>query len=237
MDSYAKPPITEAVIEVRSASPITEAEFEHVSRLLQKRYKQKEELREFSMTVGPAPSVTNKLLGYRLTNEEASFVAQPRKNGLSFSSLAPYPGWEAFTGEFEEVLRLWRKAVGSRKTERFGVRFMNRIDIPREDNFNSNDYLNVGIVLPPSTSDASLGWQVGSISPLEGSRFSLGIRCGSTDQVLIAHASYTLDLDFFVEVDAPHTDTDIMAALNEVREIKNRVFEECITDQTRELLK
>lgn len=235
MDKYSKPPITEAVIEVRTAGRIKEEDFTHAARLLQKRYKQKEELREFSMTVGSTPTVSQRLGGFKLTNEQATFVALPRKNGLSFSCLAPYPGWSDFTGEFGEVLRSWRKATGARKNERLGVRFMNRIDIPR-DRFNSDEYLTVGINLPPSTHDNSMGWQVGSISPLMGTPYRLGIRCGTADQVLIGHASYILDLDIFIEVDPPQTDTDIMRALSEIKDLKNRVFEECITDKTRQLI-
>lgn len=237
-DRYAKPSITEAVIEIRTADPIAEAKVRKATKAIGKRYRQTDELREFTMKVGSAEPVASSVVGFRLVSEDARFVAQPRLKGLAFSALAPYPGWTEFTAEFSEVWRLWKKGVGAQRTQRIGVRFLNRIDIPfvPGTTLDSDDYLSVGIRLPPSTGNVSNAWQVGSLSPIQGSRFMVRMQCGSAEAAILNAASYSLDLDFFCEVDVPQADDDILALLNEVKPIKNRVFEECITDKTRALL-
>ncbi|MBW8303009.1 MAG: TIGR04255 family protein [Brevundimonas sp.] len=237
-DRYAKPPITEAVIEIRAGDPLAEAKVRKAAKAIGKRYRQTEELREFTMTVGSNAPVASKVVGFRLVSEDALFVAQPRKKGLAFSALAPYPGWTAFTAEFTEVWKLWKKGTGGQRTDRIGVRFLNRIDIPHEEGktLDSDDYLSVGIRLPLSTGNFSNAWQVGSLCPVQGTRFMVRIQCGTVKAAILNAASYSLDLDFYCEVDVPQSDNDILALLDEVKPIKNRVFEECITDKTRALL-
>lgn len=237
-DAYAKAPITEAVIEMRTSDAVTEAALRKAQTAIRKRYKKSEKLVQFTLDLAVAASARQEFAGFKLTSDGGEFVAQAKVNGLSFSVLAPYPGWTAFLAEFEEVWRLWSKAVGRKPIARIGVRFLNRIDIPQGEDelLQSDDYLNVGVKLPDITRDGALGWQAAAVSQIPNTPFKLRVGCGQTEPALINHAAYLLDLDLFCDVDVPQTDNDIWSLLSDAKVVKNRVFEECITSRTRTLI-
>lgn len=239
IDQYSKAPITEAVIELRTAEDVKTTLVDKAHGLLRKRYQKSERLIEFKVIVGSNSGSETTPMGYKLTSEAGDYVVQARRVGLGISQLAPYPGWTAFTAEFEEAYRLWIKAVGRKPLSRIGVRFLNRIDVPIEFDgqlIESDDYLNVGVKLPELTRNGALAWQSATISQVPDTPFKLRLACASAEGALIDHASYQLDIDLYCDVDVPQADDDIWALLAQARDMKNRVFEECISSRTRALI-
>lgn len=238
-DRYAKAPITEAVIELRTEAPIPEAQLRKAEARIRKRYSKSERLTELKVTLGDPPQQTLSPAGFKLTNAEGSFITQTRASGISVSALAPYPGWSALTAELEVLWPLWTKAVGRRRLSRIGTRFLNRVDVPfgPEGRLESDEYLNVGVRLPPCTNNgADGGWQAVSVSLLPDTPFKLRLGCGTAAPAIIGHASFALDIDVFCDVDVPQSDADIWNLLAQAKVTKNRVFDECITDKTRTLI-
>jgi uncharacterized protein (TIGR04255 family) len=237
MGEYRAPPITEAVIEMRVGAPVPDDQVDKAANAIRKRYSSAQELREFKFVIGE-PQTTSVRVGHRLSMPNGAFIAQPRRQGLAFSCMAPYPGWTAFTAEFRTVWAKWIKATGSRKIDRIGVRFINRIDVPfgGDDPLDSDEYLKVGVRLPKSSGNVAMAWSIGAECPVEDSRFSVVVRAGTAESALLDYASFNLDLDLHYMVDLPQTHADILSLLDEVQSTKNRVFEECITDRTRALL-
>jgi len=238
MSPYRKPPITEAIIEFRTAEIVPDKLVDKAASAIRKRYPRAEYLHEFTVKLGAPTNAAPVRIGHKLFSEAGDYVAQPRRRGFALSSLAPYPGWARFTAELEEVWGRWKKAVGPRRLDRIGVRFINRIDVPwvEGERLDSDDYLRVGIKLPESSGNFSSAWQVATVSPVRETPFEVTIRAGTTDPALFGHASFVLDLDLHCAVDVPQADADIFALLAKAKVAKNQVFEECITDQTRALL-
>lgn len=238
MSDYRMPPITEAVIEMRSASNIPDDLVDKAARAIKKRYPSTQELREFSVKIGDPDSGANTRIGHKLATPDGAFIAQVRRYGLAFSSMAPYPGWTTFTSEFDKVWAQWKKATEAKKIDRIGIRFINRIDIPYDETtlLDSDDYLSVGVRLPAPTGNVAMAWQIVSECPVENTPFNVIIRAGSAESALLGFASYNLDLDLHCSVDVPQTHTDISSLLDQAKSAKNRVFEACITDRTRALL-
>lgn len=238
MSPYRKPPITEAIIELRTADPVPDKLVDKAAAAIKKRYARAEYLHEFTVKIGATTNDAPVRVGHKLSSERGDYIAQPRRRGLALSSLAPYPGWTNFTVEFEEIWGRWKKAVGPRRLDRVGVRFINRIDVPwvEGQRLDSDDYLRVGIKLPESSGNFSNAWQVATVSPVKETPFNVTIRAGTTDPALFGYASFVLDLDLHCEVDVPQSDADIFALLGKAKLAKNQVFEECITDHTRALL-
>lgn len=238
-ERYAKAPITEAVIELRTEGPVPLEQLRKAEARIRKRYGKSEKLTEFKVTVGDPPQHSLSPAGFKLTSADGSFIVQTRTSALSLSSLAPYPGWSAFTRELEEIWAIWTKAVGRRRLSRIGTRFLNRLDVPfgPDKRLDSDDYLNVGVRLPPCTNNgADGGWQAVSVSLLPDTPFKLRLGCGTAAPAIIGHASFALDIDVFCDVDVPQTDADIWALLAQAKAAKNLVFDECITDKTRALI-
>lgn len=238
MANYRKPPIIEAVIELRTADSVPDRLVDKAASTIRKRYPKSEVLHEFTVKLGLPSAAKTEKIGHKLTADTGEFVSQVARRRMAFSSLAPYPGWTAFTEEFRDIYSRWSKVVGQRRLDRVGIRFINRIDIPLEPSgfLRSEDFLHVGITLPPSTGNFSDAWQVTGVCPVQGTPFMVTIRCGTTDAALFGYASFSLDLDLHTEVDVPQSDTDLWNLLAAAKVAKNQVFEECITDRTRALL-
>ncbi|MDO8297835.1 MAG: TIGR04255 family protein [Caulobacter sp.] len=238
MAKYQKPPIFEAIIEFRTADAVPDNLVDKAAASIKKRYARAQELHEFKVKLGAGKAPETDRIGYKLASETGEFIAQPRRQGLAFSSLAPYPGWTAFTAEFFEIWKRWKKAVGPHRVGRIGIRFQNRIDVPigETERIDSDDYLRIGIRLPESSGNFADTWQVAAVSPVKGTPFMVIMKAGTADRALFGHVSYNLDLDLYCDVDVPQSDDDIVNLLAQAKLAKNQVFEECITDKSRALL-
>jgi uncharacterized protein (TIGR04255 family) len=96
---------------------------------------------EFETFLGPdrSPSQSQRehWQGLRLTSGDGLQIAQFLRDGLVFSRLRPYTDWASFSAE---AVRLWRIFVelGAPKgIERLGVRFINRVELAKPDDFRS----------------------------------------------------------------------------------------------------
>ena len=61
------------------------------------------------------------------------------------------------------------------------------------------------------------------------------LNAGSADSPLVKNTSFLLDLDISREISLPKNDDALWAVVDEVRVLKNRIFEACITDEARGL--
>ncbi len=237
---YKRPPITEAVIEIRFESPVDSVALDKSSSDLRVSYAREDLLQgtqfELYPTAGSAPAKTMNQKGYRLSSLDQTeiLILMPMPPSFLISQLAPYPGWTSFFDRFQRDWSVWKKAVGYRKIQRIGVRYINRIDIPSTDPVICQEqFLNIH----PNVPDV-LGLVMQSTVQLrlfiEDFGGSLTINTSAVPSPLIDHMSFVVDID--VGKDNPvQSDEDIYELLNQMRVIKNRVFETCVTDRAREL--
>jgi uncharacterized protein (TIGR04255 family) len=97
---------------------------------------------EFETVLGPdrSPSQSQRehWQGLRLTSPDRLQIVQFLRDGLVFSRLRPYTEWASFS---TEAIRLWRVFVelGAPKgIERLGVRFINRVELSKADDFRNH---------------------------------------------------------------------------------------------------
>lgn len=74
--------------------------------------------------------------GIRLTNSDETQVAIFRTDGLVFSRLAPYQGWEPFVAEGRRLWSFYQELVAPTEISRLGLRFINRISVDVNDDLN-----------------------------------------------------------------------------------------------------
>ena len=131
-----------------------------------------------------------------------------------------------------------RPLIRGRRLERVGVRFQDRIDIPDagDGQIQHNDYLNVGIKDLPF-SYRTVNTQLMNVDAVLNDTFGVLINCGRVlPPPLIDQISLLLDIDVYARGQLPRTERELWALLEEMRDLKNTIFESCITDKTRELL-
>src|SRR6266581_5349617 len=128
---YRKPPIIEAVIELKFDEGLSERDLARLKERFGRNFPAAEEVRNFEVQlVDRAAARQLGLVGYKLTAKSAVDVVLIQQQGLTTSRLAPYQGWDHLIGNAKENIGLFEKVVGYKRISRIGTRFVNRIDIP-----------------------------------------------------------------------------------------------------------
>jgi uncharacterized protein (TIGR04255 family) len=236
---YKRPPIAEAVVEIRIQNAISMDTVERVRDKLLEDYPlppQKVILLNFEIRED-AHTVQQQLQGYRLTAPDGARLVTLGPTLISASRLAPYEGWESFIKSARSCWETWKKLVGWQRIVRIGVRYINRIDIPNlEDRvINIDDYLSFSLQIPRIGLPALESFATNAVSPLGKDDCKLILNSSSVPSPLVKNTSFILDIDISREKDLPQNDEGLWALIDKMRDHKNFVFEGCITDAAREL--
>ncbi len=239
---YKRPPITEAVIEIRLEGSLSERMVGKIHSRLKKHYESSERISIIAFMLDPRKEeiakIPDEFEGYKLTSKDQADVVQIKPNMMACSRLAPYHGWESFEPRARENWEMWRKTTKHTKIKRIGVRYLNRIDIPlrRGHKIDIEDYLTIFPKYPEPhllTSFTKYTMQVMGPFSIEG--FYLIINTNVVKPPMIDHFSIVLDLDLSPQGDMPQRNDKVWEMINQMREYKNNAFEMCITDKAREL--
>ena len=238
MPQYKRPPITEAVIEIRLEQSLTRTEVDNLHQRFKSEYAFSEDFVAFGVEVVPAArraSFEEQSSGYRLSSADRTDVLLVTSGHMTCSRLAPYVGWDKFRARAEAHWRTWKRVAGYRKIKRIGVRFINRIDIPAAAGkvVEIRDYLRV--YPEASAVERMVGYAMQISGILEEDNCRLVINSGLVPSPLVDHASVVLDVDVSREGDPPQRDDEMWALIDRIRLHKNCIFEASVTDKAREL--
>lgn len=238
---YARPPITEAVFELRVGTKINKKTLKKVVRSLEGSYPHVTPMETVIITIdttGGDEIVGREIDGYRLTTDDQIDVVLVRPNGISVARLAPYPGWPVLRNRAKEVWKKWSDNVPRYPVVRLGIRYINRIDIPIKDRtiIHLEDYLH----FHPETPHIGLGpmqsYVMKITTPTDHDKWSAIMTSALVSpSPLIDHTSFLLDIDVLRQKDIPQKDSTLWKAIDEARAVKNQLFEACITDKSRRL--
>lgn len=241
--SYQRPPITEAVIEIRFATPAESGEVGKSAGALETAYARQVPVANYVVkfelsqnTVNEPTTRADKALGRQLSSNDQTERVLIWPQSLVVAQLAPYPGWHDFFGRFARDWKLWKKAMSCRQIQRVGLRFINRIDIPRPSAavIEGTNYLGVFANLPAQLGPVS-AYGVQAQFPPDENQFLLTLNSATVPSPILENVAILLDLDLGRDIDPPQKDDDLYALLHQMRVKKNAVFEACITDRAREL--
>jgi uncharacterized protein (TIGR04255 family) len=160
-----------------------------------------------------------------------------RTNGLTVARLAPYPGWLEFEGRVQNIWKIWRKHAGAHQMARIGVRFVNRIDIPSDGAtpIAVESYLNFNVRSPANNLPPMANFQIQSSYASPDTGFTITLNSAPVPSPLVNHLSIVLDIDIGIQIGTIISDSEMWQKLQEMRKLKNQIFEDCITDQARKL--
>lgn len=240
---YDHPPITEAVIAINFKSAIRFEDLTIISKKYQKEYPQSQAISNVSFTVDvddqgsavPTPKNTQNQKGWRLSSGDVTEILVMWPQSFTISQLAPYVGWDKFLERFVRDWKKFKRHAGQMEISRIGVRYINRIDIPVNDGIIEHEkYLNVFPKLPSSLTPLH-AFAVQSALKLPDIGCDLLINSAAVPSPVLNCASFMLDLDIFKAADLPQSDQGIYNLLGEIRNKKNKVFEQCISNRARKL--
>lgn len=238
---YKHPPITEAIFDIR-IDKLGVPDLEKLAQVhndLKEDYPKKAERINYvgSFELNPKEQKVREaradIIGYTFSKEDSSRQAQFRLDGFSYNVLPPYNVWEE---HFEEFYRLW-KIYNSRfqphSIIRIATRFINRIFIPKIGEPINNYIINIPPIpkcLPQEYHKFFMQVQVPS--RFDGKNVIL---TGATEPYENDKVPFILDIDVYQQVGKDFNVETLKENFDELRIIKNEVFESCITDASRKI--
>ena len=240
--AYKQPPITEAVIEIRFATPNDDATIAKASGDFKSHYPQEDAATNVAIQLYLPTGMEIKTMaqtlekkGRRRSSMDQTQLVLLWPDNFVISQLAPYPGWDAFFERFRRDWEIWKRGIGYKKISRIGVRYINRIDIPLSGPLLEYErFLNIYAYLPESLGPVS-SYAVQAQLPLQEIGCKLTLSSGLVPSPVLRHVSFVFDQDIAKEETPPQNDDEIYNLLNEIRVKKNIVFETCVTDEARRL--
>lgn len=189
---------------------------------------QEAEFRDGSTSARTFPS------GFRFTAGAARpAIVQAREDGFALSHLAPYQCWADFSREAHAIWRRYVAAARPVSTTAVSVRYINRLSIPQEDD------LSLWFHMEP---------RIGSVFTQRQKGFHLQFALEVTDADAVAviqqrtdptvqpdsHIAIVLDIDVRKTLEVDPDDERIWASLEQLRDAKNDLFFQAITEKAKE---
>ncbi|MGE5525925.1 MAG: TIGR04255 family protein [Rhodospirillaceae bacterium] len=233
-----KAPIREAVIDIRTAPPASKDEIFALAAKIKERYPTQDSIyrRTFGFEMSADGMRTSQVdggpAGVRLTSSNEKHIAQLKVDGFTFSRVAPYETWEQMR---DEAIDLWSRyvdATGVKKVTRVALRYINVMPLPIPISF--EDYL----VSPPSIPaplPQTISGFVSRIVLPDNEDGAVAIITQALEGITDNNAPIVLDIDTFCESERSAEGEQVWRTLDVLRELKNRIFFESITEKTAEL--
>jgi uncharacterized protein (TIGR04255 family) len=236
---YPRPPITEAVLELRFDEALSQRDMDRIRDRFKSGYPTIEQLQEIEFTLeGTKLSQRLVAAGFKMTDQGAVNVLMLKALSFGTVRLAPYEQWDQLSGTARLNWDVFTRVVGRKVVKRIGCRFINRIDIPNKM-FNGRrlaDLFRTRISLAMEI-DGATGPFSFSINVIHrGTGAKLLIQSAVVHPpALLDHTSVTLDTDAYWDSDIPLRVEDMWSKADILRDAKNDVFENSITDDLRGL--
>jgi uncharacterized protein (TIGR04255 family) len=244
MDSfihYKKAPIVEAILEasVERATPIHSDELAEIVKD-KAMFPHRVELMAASgqMTVGPtlSASATTQKIGYQFVSADQKFVLHCRVDGFAISRLAPYTSWNDVYVEYAKHWKRFVEIIRPDQVVKLAVRYVNRFDLPGTS-VELSDYFRT---YPEVSEDIRY--------ELSGFLNQLNIPMRDINgQAIITQAcvpprdesviSILLDIAVSMIVNLPSGDPSLDSKMTNLRMRKNELFEACIKQPARDLIR
>lgn len=169
----------------------------------------------------------------RFFNQDKTAVAQVGENLLAVNVLSPYPHWDVFKKLILDVLEAYAKAASPAGIAQMTLRYIDRFTLPAE-RFRLGDWIVSGSpylarVLDEAHESAFSRVQTSSAGTSEA--FTVALEVGSDKPPAL-----TFDTEIS-RSSLPVAGAEIAQALDEMHGRVVDIFEACISDRTREILK
>jgi uncharacterized protein (TIGR04255 family) len=231
---YSAPPIMEAVIQIT----FSEAQAEGALRKLVQRLKRDYANLVVTENVNTTIDFQNRTAAFdaspqtRLSSQDEADALLVNAQTLTWSRLAPYEGWESLFGRVERDLREAIGVSGYRKISRMGVRYINRLDVPfTGPSLRYEDYLTINLTIPEAWPTVeNYGWR---FERAFGSLYAI-VQSAVIAPEIPNTGAFLLDIDVVDQHNLPAKLEDVLTRLQEMRHLKNEIFESSISDKARE---
>ncbi len=241
----ANAPITEALFDIRvkANSKFEPSEFSILKTKLKDQYPEVQETfsKSFQFKIEPRDDVKTEVKhhgihGYLFKSEEEKQIVQYRIDGFTLNKLKPYTNWKSLLPQVIEYWNLYNEIAKPEAITRIAVRYINHIPI-HLDHVNFDDYLSFAPKVPDNL-------------PQSISNFFYRVTILDENHRIAAHVIQTykrlpnsqgiqiiLDIDAHKNIQEEYNNEQIISTFDQLREFKNMIFFNYITDKTKDLFK
>jgi len=244
--TFPNPPITEALLDIRVNLPqeITLDNLATFQDDIRERFPTRKEKYEweggFQLQAGNAAkmmSPSGGKIGYLFHAGDGKKIVQARLDGYTFNKLKPYSDWGTFNTEAKELWSKYLKIAKPVKVTRVALRYINRIELPMP----FKDFKEYILTIPeigPGMPNALSGFFTRLILPNPEINANAVItetmeKIDDVKKIL----PFILDIDVSRNYVFEPNSKDIWETLNKLRQFKNQIFLNSLTDKTKELFK
>lgn len=243
---FPNAPIKEALVDLR-VMPLDDSDLSKLDPFvdrLSERFPIKEDRIEYTHKIGFDKSegreVTHskaRKLGYVLFTQDRDWAVQGRLDGFTVSKMKPYGHWEELRNEAQELWNLYKDVVAPQSVIRLAVRYINRIELPLPS-LDFDDYI---LTAPKIADDIPQGL----------SQFFFRLVISKPDDNITAIITSTLDsieketnvlpyifdIDTFIVANYKPSSDEIWSDLDRLRDFKNLIFFNSMTDKAKDLFR
>lgn len=240
---YPHAPINEAILDIRClfTNPIGLELLSSIHENFSKDYPIKEDiiLTSAQITFAQGKLISSadepQIVGYKFKSEDGLMVCQIKPDGFTFNLLDKYISWEDFSKKAFAAWKMYKDNTQPIQTPRIALRYINKINLPFDDNkVEFDDYI---VTMPPIPK--------GLPQTLNHFFVQLNVPGPANENVVITQ---TIDrnptlgdsIPFLLDIDVSKTESfsseyELSDEFEALRKLKNEVFESCIKDKTRKL--
>ena len=240
---YSRAPITEAIVDLKVILPDNFAieRFLEIQARVRDRFPTSEPIHVGSLAIQAGPEIqvdaSRQHSGFLFRSKDGLRIFQATLQGFTFNRLAPYNSWEEFSNDARNLWEIYKDICKPAFVTRAAVRYINRIDIPVEGPIKLQDYLKTAPDIASGLPQKNLSSFFMQLQiPQEDLNCMLVINETLALPPSPGFISVIFDIDLFRQQAWQSDDEDIWDFLTQLRERKNQVFRESITEKTEELI-
>lgn len=230
--NLSRAPVVEGLIDLRveRSQVVTLDALRSCADALAADFSSREEMRQFMGQFGISPDGDPSFAasapaprGLLLRSADGRWVAQFRLDGFTLSRLEPYTSWDELTKRAKDLWGKYAAVAQPQKIVRVAARFINRIPLPQGESFDKTftTTFNIAASLP----QAAAGFLLRVVIPFEREQ-AIAI----VTQALPENSQDCIfDLDAFAAVTEGFSESDAWSKLEQLRNVKNRLFFESLT--------
>lgn len=235
-------PIREAIIDLRVAPTIEPSKVAKVVEGLKGTFPKQDTLRQgtfgFEIASGELKTSTieSGIRGSLLASEDGKYVVQMRSDGFTFSRLPPYETWEVMRQMAAPLWDTYVSGAGISTVSRIAVRYINVMPLPLPIG-DFDEYLTAPPEIPAALPQELAGF-FSRVIIVNRNVDALAVVTQALEPQADQKVPVILDIDAYREIPAAEwgaNDPRIWETLDQLREFKNQIFFESITEKTAEL--
>jgi len=238
---YRKSPLTQAVVNLYTRLPqnVTAETLHSIRGESEQQFPNEVELKqahfELRLEQGSSPTASQQTAGWMFRSVDEKRIIQSRLDGFAFARLAPYEGWDSFTDEAKSFWSRYREIATPEAVTALGLKYTNIFNIPAPIK-DFKDFFRTTPEVSPSMPQGLAGFfmQLQIPYPQENSMLVLTHTLVPPPQAGIV--SLVLDIELTCANNVSSDESAIWQLLERHHNIKNDVFDACITDATKELI-